>query len=187
MVLSTQAMSITEFDALIQQDAYAERAFEYIAGEMVEVVSNNYASELASKFHFFLRQYLREHQLGGRVTGADGGYIIAGERYIPDVAYTSQTKQPQPSRQAYNSIPPDLVIEVISDPSRLQELNALRVKVVNYLAEGVLVWVVNPDARVIEVYQPGTTARFVGVDGVLDGASLLPDLRIPVREIFEDE
>ncbi|MEJ5197516.1 MAG: SdrD B-like domain-containing protein, partial [Anaerolineae bacterium] len=48
------------------------------------------------------------------VTGADGGYRVGDERYIPDVAFVSQSRQPAPSRDAYNAIAPDLAVEVLS-------------------------------------------------------------------------
>jgi hypothetical protein len=43
----------------------------------------------------------------GFVTGADGGYIVSGERYIPDTAFMSVKRQPIQPDVAYNPVAPD--------------------------------------------------------------------------------
>ena len=126
--------------------------------------------------------FVREHDLG-RVTGADGGYVVSGGRYIPDVAFISKEKQPEPSHEAYNPNPPDLAIEVLSpsdDPADT------RIKVVNYLRAGTSVWVVDPDKKRVEVYMSDELADFVGLDGVLDGGDMLPGFRLAVKDIFPE-
>jgi Uma2 family endonuclease len=118
----------------------------------------------------------------GRVTGADGGYVVSGERYIPDVAFISKEKQPEPSHEAYNTTPPDLAVEVLS-PSN--DPGDIRIKLFNYLRAGTVVWLVDPDKKEVEVYASGQ-AKKLGLDSILDGGDVLPGFTLPVKEIFPD-
>lgn len=176
--------TVEEFERFIYEPENISREFEYIGGEIVSVVSNNYSSEIASIINFYIRLHLKENKMGGRVTGADGGYIIAGERYIPDVAYVSQEKQPKPSREAYNPTPPDLAVEVLSPTNDDKQM---RIKITNYLAVGTTVWVVNPAERSLEVYSPGQPVIVLDESQILDGGGVLPGFTLAVAEIFPEE
>ncbi|MCZ2099332.1 MAG: Uma2 family endonuclease [Anaerolineae bacterium] len=181
MSVRSQRMTVDEFDQFVMLPENADRLLEYIGGEVIEVVSNQRASALASRFIGFIQLYLMQNRIGF-VTGADGGYMIAGERYIPDVAFVSKTRQTEPSEQAYSAIPPDLVIEVLSPSNTPHEM---RVKVVNYLSVGVTVWVADPDRKLVEVYTPGQPVKKVGIGGLLDGGDILPGFAIAVKDIFD--
>jgi Uma2 family endonuclease len=187
MVVSTRRYTIEEFEEFIHLPENVDRSYEFIAGEIVEVVANNYSSQIAVTLAFFIQLHLREKGVAGYVTGADGGYIVAGERYIPDVAYISAQRQPQPSRDAYNPNPPDLAVEVISDPESRNKLDKLRVKITNYLADQVVAWVVNPDRRIIEIHRAGHRVQILGADDTLDGGDVLPGFALAVKDIFPEE
>jgi Uma2 family endonuclease len=182
MVVSTRRYTIEESEQFIYLPENADRSFEFIAGEIAEVVANNYSSKIAGilfgELYIFLKGKNLEH-----LTGADGGYIVAGERYIPDVAYISAQRQPQPSREAFNPSPPDLAVEVLSptyDPANL------RIKIVNYLRAGTTVWVVDPDRRQVEVYAPDHAPITLTINDTLDGGDVLPGFTLPVKDIFPD-
>jgi Uma2 family endonuclease len=176
-----QAMTIQEFEDFIFHPDNTSRHFEFVAGEIVEMVSNNYSSEIASEILFLIRLHMKETGLRGRVTMADGGYRIGEDRYIPDVAFISWDKQPNSSREAYNSNPPDLVVEVMS-PTDSDK--TMRIKVANYLAVGTLVWVVRPDDKVVEIYQSGQSVKLLNEHDTLDGHPVLPKFSVPVKDIF---
>src|SRR5437763_218048 len=106
-------LTVAEFDRPAELPENTDKRLEFIGGEVVEVVSNNYASEIAARILIDLGVYVRSRNLGP-VTGADGGYMVSGERYIPDVAFISKAKQPEPSHATYNPKPPDLAVEVVS-------------------------------------------------------------------------
>lgn len=65
----------------------------------------------------------------------------------------------------------------------------LRIKVVNYLAAGTVVWVVLPDTKRVEVYVLGQLVKIVGMDGVLDGSDggVLSGFLLPVKGIFPED
>jgi Uma2 family endonuclease len=181
--LVKKRVTLEEFERFIYLPENVDREFEYIGGEIVEVVSNSYSSEIAANILAEIKFHAKKHK-AGRVTGADGGYIIAGERYIPDVAFISFEKQPQPSRAAYNPTPPDLAVEVLSPTDDDRQM---RIKVTNYLSEGTVVWVVNPDERSLEIHQTGKSVTVLDETQTLEGGDVLPGFRLPLAEIFPEE
>lgn len=183
MILNTKlAMPVQIFDEWVNGQA---ENYEYITGEAVAVSSNHKASWLAAKLLILIGVFVLKHKLG-RVTGEAGGYKIAGERYIPDVAYISYARQPELSSEGFLSNPPDLAVEIISNPSNMMEQKRLRVKISNYLLEGVTVWVINPDAEEVEIHRNNHPVEIIGKDGVLKGYDVLPNFELAVREIFEE-
>lgn len=183
MVLNTKlAMPVEIFDEWVSGQA---ENYEYIAGEAVEVSSNHKASWLAAKLLILIGIFVLKHKLG-RVTGEAGGYKIAGERYMPDIAYISYARQPELSSEGFLSNPPDLAVEVISNRSNMMEQKRLRVKISNYLLEGVTVWVINPDAEEVEIHRNNHPVEIIGKDGILRGYDVLPNFELPVKDIFEE-
>ncbi len=46
---------------------------------------------------------------------------------------------------------------------------------------------VDTDEKQVEIHQMGQNPRVLGVDDVLDAPDLLPNFRLAVKAIFEDE
>ena len=178
----TRTMTVEEFDQWVLLPENAGRDFEFVNQEIIEVVSNNRSSNYAAIFTGELYVFLRDKDLG-TLTSSDGGYRIAGERYIPDVAFISKAKLPTPTDDAYLPIPPDLAVEVLS-PSNSDE--EIRINVINYLSEGVTVWLVNPIDKRVEVYVPGKKAVILTVADTLDGAPVLPGFSLPLKLVFKE-
>ena len=174
-----QTMSVDEFDRQISE---LSGDYEYVAGEMLAVVSNNYCSQIAMLIGAFITLFVKQNDLG-YVTGADGGYRVNGERYMPDVGFISKGKQPEPSREAYNPQPPELAVEVVSPTDREKKL---LVKVSNYTAVGTVVWIVYPEEKEVHIHRPGQGAQIVAHDGTLT-TDLLPGFELPVKDIFPAE
>lgn len=181
-----QQVTLAEFEAFIERPENDDRIFEFIGGEIVQVPSNPFVSKIAMLIGAALLFYLNKNDIG-HVTGEAGGYVVNGERYAPDVAYISYARQPQLARKGYNPNPPELAVEIISDPTSSAEQDSLRRKVANYVMAGVLVWVVNPYERYVEVYQPGKTVRIFDENAALDGGDVLPGLNLLVKDIFPAE
>lgn len=177
-----ETVTLETFEAFLSQPENRNRDFEWIGGKIVEVVSNSYSSHVAMLLGGELSVFARKNKLG-RVTGADGGYIIGEDRYIPDVAFVSYARQPEPCHDAYNPVPPDLAVEVLSPANAEVDI---RIKIVNYLRVGTAVWLVNPAMQTVEVYLPNQPARIVRKDGLLDGGTLLPGFKLPLAELFAE-
>jgi Uma2 family endonuclease len=181
MVFQTKPMTVEEFDEFVLLPENVDREFEFIGGEIYEVVSNPVSSNLGSRINGFLFIYLSQNDIG-YLTGADGGYMVSGERYIPDVGFISYARQPELSyTEGYNPNPPDLAVEVLS-PSNEDE--KMRVKIHNYQAAGTVVWLADVESQTIEVYRPGKPVLILGINDVLEGGDVLPGFKVAVKDIF---
>ena len=180
MTVAERTMTAAEFDAWAALPENRDHSYEFIGGRIVEVVSNQESSFYGSYLVGLLAVYVRAHKLGF-TTGADGGYMVSGERYIPDGAFVSRARQSKPSRQAYSSIAPDLAVEVLSPSNTPDEI---RIKIANYLLAGTTVWLVDADRERIEVYAPGAPVRVLRSGDSLDGGSLLPGFAVAVADIL---
>lgn len=177
---------LEQFEDFIARAENKDRLFELIHGEIVEKVpSNPYVSEIAQLIGFFIRLFLREQGIAGHLTDGQGGYVVAGERYAPDIAYISKQRQPELAREGYNPNPPELAVEV-EYPTSVTSERRLRAKLLNYISVGTLVWVVYPEFKEVEVYAPGQPMVTVGLAGTLDGGHVLPGFTLAVKDIFAD-
>lgn len=182
MVVQSKRYTVEEFDQWVTLPENADRLFEYVGGEIVEVVSNQYPSQIAVRISGFIFMYLLQHDIG-YLSGADGGYQVAGERYLPDVGFISKNRQPEPCHDAYNPNAPDLAVEVLSPSDNPHDV---RVKVINYLAAGTIVWVVDPEQKHVEVCESGQPVKTVKFDETLDGGDVLPGFTLVIKDIFPD-
>jgi Uma2 family endonuclease len=181
MVFQTKPMTVEEFDKFVLLPENIDREFEFVGGEIYEVVSNPKSSSAAARFITYLGMYLLQNDIG-HLTGADGGYMVSGERYIPDAAFISYAKQPELSyTDGYNPNPPDLAVEVLS-PSNEDE--KMRIKIHNYQAAGTLVWLADVESQTIEVYRPGKPVLILGINDELDGGDVLPGFKVALKDIF---
>lgn len=150
-----------------------------LGGEIFEVSSNPFSSKVAITIATYIRMHMFENDIG-HVTGEQGGYMVAGERYAPDVAFISYEKQPELAKQGYNPNPPDLAVEVVKHEDEL-----LTIKLSNYLSVGTLVWIVRPEEKQVEVHQTGKAAKVLGEKDTLDGGEVLPNLQIKVSDVLK--
>lgn len=181
-MLNMQPVSKEQFYEFVMRPENRDRNFEYIAGEIVEVVSNGKSSREGNRLVARVTVYVEDNDLG-RCTGADGGYVIAGEDYIPDGAFISYARQPEENNEAYNPLAPDLAIEMLSPGNTKDEMTH---KIGNYMAAGTVVWVGNPETQTIDVYIPGQPVKRLRVGDVLEGGEVLPGFKVAVAAIFKD-
>lgn len=137
MAINQQPVTVEEFETLINLPENADKLFELIGGEVIDVSSNPYASYIAPKIPGYLFMYLLTHDIGWTTTEA-GGYVVAGEQYAPDVGFVTYVKQQRPAKQGYNPNPPDLAVEVLSSESRAEneKLTIKQAKRSRPIAEG---------------------------------------------------
>lgn len=161
-----------------------DRILELIDGEIVEKVPTNArASQVGGKILSRLDRHLDDNDLKGHITGADGGFMIGTDRYAPDVAYLSADKQARLEGRGYNSVPPDLVVEVETNITK-ETRATLKKKIANYLNQGIVVWAVYPETEEIKVHAPGKEVVTLGIDDVLTGGDVLPGFSVPLKKIF---
>jgi len=178
-----KVMTVEEFEDFVTLPENADLRFEFIDGEIIEVPLSAYFSAIAAVIIYNIGNYVYPHRLG-HVTGEGGGYKVAGARLAPDAAFVSNKRQAKLDRQGYNTVAPDLAIEVMSPTDDDKDLDK---KLKKYAAAGVLVWVFYPDTRQVKIHVPGQKPKTLDIDGVLDGGDVLPDFTLPVREVFPEE
>jgi Uma2 family endonuclease len=183
VILEREYVTAAAFDAFINAPENKEFAFEYINGRIVAVVSNQLSSVIGLFFGGVIMLFVRKHKLG-YTTGSDGGYWVAGERYMPDCGFISKARQPKPVDDTWNPLAPDLAVEVIS-PSNADE--EMRIEIANYLSAGTVVWVANSYTEQVEVYVPGKPVQVLRRGDVLTGGDVLPGFEISIIEIFDME
>ncbi len=179
--------TIADFETFLDQPENYDQIFELINGEIVAVPSNPYVSKIAGRISYFVRHFLFQNNLEDHVTAEAAGYIIQNNVYAPDVAYVSHQRQAELPRKGFNPGPPDLAVEVISDPTNGQEQQQLRRKIVVYLEAGVVVWIVDAEARTIEVYTPGEPMQLLAIQDTLTVEKLLPGFQLSLADLFSKE
>ena len=176
-------VSVEEFEKIAARPENKDRRLEYIGGEVVEVVSNSDASEIALNIGAEIKLYLKANDVG-RATSSDGGYRVSGEDYIPDVGFISKARQPKRPHASWNPLAPDLAVEVVSPSDREPEI---AIKVANYLAAGTLLWYVFPIEQKVHVYEPGKPVKILTINDTLDGGKVLPGFQIALTDIFPED
>ena len=180
MFIQIKRHTIEEFEEFIDLPENADKLFEFIGGEIVEVPSNPYSSFIGSIILTAVMTFVMQHKLG-YVTGEAGGYMVSGERYAPDVAFISKEHQPKLAQEGYNPNPPDLAVEVVSPTDSPREL---QIKISNYVAAGTTVWIARSKEREMEVHAPGQPVKILGIDDILDGGDVLPGFKLAVKDVF---
>ncbi|MBC7811571.1 MAG: Uma2 family endonuclease [Burkholderiales bacterium] len=187
MAIEKQLHTIEEFDEFIARPENADRMFEFIDGEIIEVPSNAYSSEIAIFIAAALLWFLRGKNWG-HVTGEHGGYIVGGYRCAPDVAYISRERQPKLARKGYNPNPPHFVVEVMSPTDTDKDTaKAFAKKLKRYDEAGVFVWVVHPEEQRVEIRAPGQPVQIANIDDVIDAGEALPGFSMAVRDFLPEE
>ena len=180
MAIAERLITPAEFDAWVLLPENITQTYELIGRRIVEGVSNNESSGIGHLLGSLVGAFVHQHKLGF-TTGADGGYMIGNERYIPDAAFLSIKRQVERTRDAYYPLAPDLAIEVLSPSNTAEEI---RVKIFNYTNEGTVVWVVDPDQQQVEVYATGQPVQILRKGAMLTGGDLLPGFSLAVSDIF---
>lgn len=101
----------------------------------------------------------------------------------PDLAFTSRERLQGPPATGYETVVPDLVIEIISPGDRPGEV---REKTLLWLAAGVrLVLNVYPRTRSVVAHRSPTESREYTEHDTLDALPVFPDFACPVARLFE--
>lgn len=179
-------MTADEFERFISQPENADRRWEFIDGEVIEVPSNAYSSAIGALIIAALVAFVKPRGLG-TVTGEAAGYTFAGIHISPDVAFVSRQKQETPPiDEQYNPVAPDLMVEVLSPSNKTdRKLREELERKIRACAEAnVLLWVVDYDPQLVTVYTPGQPVRKFGINDTLTGGNVLPGFSLPVSDIY---
>jgi Uma2 family endonuclease len=178
---------LTPEDLLAMPDA---GRFELVDGELLERKMSVLSGIVAVLISRRLVEHCQEHGLGW-VLDAEVGYRCFpwDRRKLrrPDVSFLPATRYSlaQATREGHASIAPDLAVEVISPGDEVVELNR---KLEDYRRAGVrLVWVVDPESRIVDVHAlDGSLVRLREGDE-LSGGDVVPGFRCLVAAVFPPE
>jgi hypothetical protein len=96
MVVWERSITAEDFEVYALLPENIDRRLELIDGRMMELVSNDVSSQTAATLLAEIHIFVKTHKLG-RVTGADGGYQVGADRFIPDAAFISNKRPAAPS------------------------------------------------------------------------------------------
>ncbi|NUQ62038.1 MAG: Uma2 family endonuclease [Pirellulales bacterium] len=160
--------------------------YELVNGQLVERSMGTLSSWIGGEIHGQLRNFVREHSLGW-VFPADQGYQCFADDPMkvrkPDASFVAAARlSAEQMPEGYLSIAPDLAVEVLSPNERALEVEW---KVREYLTAGVrLVWIVNPETRMVRVHRADRTVAEAQETEELDGEDVVLGFRTPVQSLF---
>ncbi len=173
----------TEDDLLTVLD-HGNRLCELVDATLVEKPMGFRESYLAGELIRLLGNFVVEQDLG-IVTAPDATLrLMPGLVRLPDVAFISWRQLPMGKcpNEPIASLVPELAVEILSESNTRGEMQR---KLKEYfLAGSQLVWLVDPDARTVDVHT--APDRFIRLDEeeVLDGGAVLPGFRLPLQRVF---
>jgi Uma2 family endonuclease len=173
----------TERDVIRIHDR-TDRLYELVDGVLVEKVMGYPESALNLDLVYFLKAFLKEHDLGD-LAGADGAMrLMPGLVRIPDLSFISWDRLPgrRRTRDRIAGLSPDLAIEVLSESNTETEMER---KLKDYFLSGVrLVWFVDMEKRTVEVFTAPDESVLLTEEQTLDGGAVLPGFAVLLRDVF---
>jgi Uma2 family endonuclease len=174
----------TEKDVLAAERLPRKRLCELIDGVLVEKAMGIRESMLAVFLAHLIHDFLGEEP-GGIVLGADGMIRTFPDQVcIPDVSFISWERLPSDEvpNQGISRIVPNLAVEVLSPGNTKAEIDR---QLRDYFLAGVeLAWVIDPKTQTAKSYTTPENVQRIGKAGSLDGGSVLPGFRLPLKELF---
>lgn len=159
---------------------------ELVKGEITRLTPNGAAhGVLTARIGRLLDEYVEANDLGV-CCGAETGFILERDPdtvRAPDAAVVLASRVPGSGIPAgYWPFAPDLAVEVISPSDRLADVH---VKIAEYFAAGTrLVWLVEPETRMVHVYRSPQQVEVLGTEDNLEGGDVLPGFQCPVQRLF---
>jgi len=172
--------TIEDFQEFVGRPENDDRLFELINGEIVEKMPGRTSNSfLSMKLDRKVYPFCLQHNIPCYTSGGDGAYAIHGQVAAPDFAFKTT-----PMSDDYpDPVPPLWAVEIISSTDKAV---SIRTKREIYIEAGILYWEMYPDLKRVDVYAPGQPMHTVGIDGILNGANVLPGFELPVKDLFAE-
>jgi len=132
-----------------------------------------------------LQSWNRQTKLGVVFDSSTGFKLSNGATRSPDVSWIASKRWNSLSdrqKRGFAPIDPDFAIELLSPTD---ELSTTQAKMNEYMTCGVkLGWLINPDAKKVEIYRVGRDKEVINHPSSLSGEELLPGLIVDLADIF---
>ena len=176
----------TEDDVVAIHDR-ENRLYELIDGILVEKTLGYFEGHMALLIGRLLGNFVAEHNLGVDA-GADGMMrLFPGMVRIPDVSFVAWdriTPGKVTPRVPRPDLAPHLAVVVLSVSNTKEEMDE---KLADYFEAGVLlVWYVDPRARVATAYTSTGRVTVLNEGDTLDGGAVLPGFALPLKGFFDE-
>ncbi len=160
--------------------------FELVDGQLVETTMSAKGSRTAARISAALVSFVDASQLG-TVQDSETTYRCYSDDpdrvRKPDVSFISRARWRDEYDEGHVPIPPDLAVKVTSPNDVHYDVQA---KVEEYLAAGVrLVWLINPEAQIVQVYRTDRTVTHLRGAGELTGEDVVPGFRCQIADLFK--
>jgi Uma2 family endonuclease len=174
-----QKLTLEQFLASPESD----QNYEFVDGQLVKKMSpKRFHASLQAELLFFLRTLFE----GKGFVYPEWGIVLTrnGQDWcpVPALTYISLERLPSDVGNELCPVPPELVIEIMSEGQTFKEFVA---KAGDYLNAGVLrVWVIDPMRRTLTVFYPDRAPEtYRGCDRKITD-ELFPDLALNVENLF---
>ncbi len=168
-------ITMEEFVALVHKHDYMLLRFN-AAGDVIATISFFIEGVVRGLVVTHIGNWLSSGALPGFAAANTAAFELQDWRCRPDVAVCRRVGKVIP-REA-----PRVAVEVRSDSNTWREL---RSKAQRYLAQGTqMVWLVDTDARRVELHRAGASAQMMGSEDVIEGGEALPGFQVAVRDLF---
>lgn len=183
---TTTLMTMEEFNAL--PDDGRERWL--IRGQLREAEDpvtrrNRKHSRTESRIAQLIRNWLDAQPMPrGDVYSGEAGFRLSPASSVGvDVAFApAEVVAAQDENESFVVGAPLLAVEILSPSDKHEEITE---KVEEYLKAGVkLVWLVDPDFRTVQVFQPEQEPELFNIKHTLHADPHLPGFAVPVASIF---
>ncbi len=158
--------------------------YELIGGRLRERGPGSWAAYVGGKV-VVLIMLDQEDWRRGIVLGPGASYhcFPSGNVLMPNASFILAGRLPDDRvPEGHIPIAPNLAVEVVSPTDIQYDVDR---KVAEYLEVGVkLVWVINPDTRVVLIYRADGSISGVREGGELDGEGAVPGFRCRVADLF---
>jgi len=132
-----------------------------------------------------LANWADTNDLGIAFDSSAGFKLPNGADRSPDAAWIRRERWEaltEEEQDSFAPICPDFIVEL---RSKSDSLPLLQVKMQEYLAQGIqLGWLIDPKARLVEVYRPGQLVEVLQAPAYLSGETVLPGFILDLNPIW---
>jgi Uma2 family endonuclease len=183
--LTTPKMTAEEFFDWANRPENEGKHYELVDGEVVEMPSPGEIHGLVCSWIVHLLWLYVTRRGDGRVLSNDTGLVVRrGPDTVrgPDIMLFLTARRLVDASPGHVTDVPELIVEVRSPTDRD---NRILRRVEQYHRRGVpLVWVVDPEDRVVTAYRPNEFPKVLDEADDLTGNGVLPDFSSKVADLF---
>ncbi len=142
------------------------------------------SDEVAAEMVAQLRNWVRPRKLGRTEASSAGFRLPNSDLRAPDASFVlAERLRRRP--KSFAQLAPDLTVEVKSPSDNLEDLRA---KIQEFLSLGTQVGLLlNPDERIVEVYNFGQEAIILRDGDILTVPELFPGWEVPIADLWPPE